>query len=53
MDIFLAKYKRLMLEETAAGSTLVEEVVSSIRNTHAFGTQAKLVALYDIPNQAA
>ncbi|ORY92878.1 P-loop containing nucleoside triphosphate hydrolase protein [Leucosporidium creatinivorum] len=50
MDVFMARYKARMLEETATGASLAEEVISSIRNAHAFGTQRKLVALYDVSN---
>lgn len=50
MNKFMSEYRRLMLAETAEAGTLVEEVVSSIRNTHAFGTQKKLAAMYDIRN---
>lgn len=53
MDVYMAKFKEQSLKETAEGATLVEEVVSSVRNTHAFGTQGRLVALYDIRNLAA
>ncbi|KAK4053219.1 hypothetical protein OIO90_003993 [Microbotryomycetes sp. JL221] len=47
MQKFLSRYKLQMLEETAKGSTLAEEVISSVRNTHAFATQKKLAQLYD------
>lgn len=50
MNKFISAYKQQMLQETAHGSTLAEEVISSVRNTHAFGTQHKLTAMYDIPN---
>lgn len=50
MNKFISAYKQQMLEETAHGSTLAEEVISSVRNSHAFGTQHKLTAMYDIPN---
>jgi ATP-binding cassette, subfamily B (MDR/TAP), member 1 len=50
MNKFISAYKQQMLQETANGSTLAEEVISSVRNTHAFGTQHKLTAMYDIPN---
>lgn len=53
MDLFLAKYKNLMLAETAAGATLVEEVLSQVRVAHAFGTQKRLAALYNLPNLRA
>ncbi|KAM0787890.1 hypothetical protein ACM66B_003940 [Microbotryomycetes sp. NB124-2] len=53
MNKFISKYKQQMLEETAKGSTLAEEVISSVRNAHAFGTQGKLAAMYDEPNVRA
>lgn len=51
MNKFVSEYKRLMLEETARGSTLAEETISSVRNAHAFGTQHKLAELYDTSNR--
>ncbi|KAM0748317.1 P-loop containing nucleoside triphosphate hydrolase protein [Meredithblackwellia eburnea MCA 4105] len=51
MNVFISKFKTLMLEKTAEGGTLAEEVFSSVRNTHAFGTQAKLTEMYDIKNR--
>lgn len=53
MSHYIGKYIVAMLGETAQGASLVEEVVSSIRNAHAFGTQRKLAALYDEPNVRA
>ncbi|KAK4047990.1 hypothetical protein OIV83_005024 [Microbotryomycetes sp. JL201] len=53
MNKFISKYKQQMLEETAKGSTLAEEVISSVRNAHAFGTQGKLASMYDVPNVRA
>ncbi|KAM0786824.1 hypothetical protein ACM66B_002253 [Microbotryomycetes sp. NB124-2] len=53
MEGFSAKFKKISLDELAQGSTLGEEVFSSIRNAHAFGTQKKLAALYDTYNQRA
>lgn len=50
MDLFLARYKNDMLDQTGKGATLAEEVISSVRNTHAFGTQKKLADLYDVYN---
>lgn len=46
MNKWMSAYRREMLERTAEGGTLAEEVISSIRNAHAFGTQKKLGALY-------
>lgn len=50
MNKYMSEYRRLMLEQTAEGGTLVEEVVSSVRNAHAFGTQRKLAGMYDVGN---
>lgn len=50
MNKFISEFRRLMLANTAEGGTLAEEVISSVRNTHAFGTQAKLTSLYDVGN---
>lgn len=53
MSHYIGQNIMAMLGETAQGASLVEEVVSSIRTAHAFGTQKKVVALYDEPNQRA
>ncbi|ORY49292.1 P-loop containing nucleoside triphosphate hydrolase protein [Leucosporidium creatinivorum] len=53
MSQYIGKYIVAMLGETAQGASLVEEVVSSIRNAHAFGAQNKLAKLYDEPNVRA
>ncbi|KAI5480306.1 ATP-binding cassette, subfamily B (MDR/TAP), member 1 [Pseudohyphozyma bogoriensis] len=50
MNHFMSGYRRQMLEATAEGGTLAEEVISSVRNAHAFGTQKKLTAMYGIKN---
>lgn len=47
MNKFESGYRTQMLEQTALGGTMAEESISSVRNAHAFGTQSKLVALYD------
>jgi ATP-binding cassette subfamily B (MDR/TAP) protein 1 len=47
---YMGAYRRQMLEHTADGGTLAEEVISSMRNTHAFGTQRKLEDMYDVYN---
>lgn len=39
---------RLALKHVAEGGTLAEEVISSIRTAHAFGTQKVLSGLYDV-----
>ena len=44
---FIIKYSKKSLEAYGAGGSVVEEVVSSIRNATAFGTQDKLARLYD------
>jgi ATP-binding cassette subfamily B (MDR/TAP) protein 1 len=44
---FLGKYKEKSLDAYGLGSTLAEEVLSSIRNTVAFGTRDKLAKHYD------
>jgi ATP-binding cassette subfamily B (MDR/TAP) protein 1 len=46
----MGRYQREMLEYTGEGGTLAEEVISSVRNAHAFGTQHKLEELYDVLN---
>ena len=44
---FILKYSKLSLESYALGGTIAEEVISSIRNATAFGTQDKLARQYD------
>jgi len=44
---FLGRYKEKSLDAYGLGSTLAEEVISSIRNTVAFGTREKLAKHYD------
>ena len=46
-SVFMVKYTKLSLESYAKGGSVVEEVVSSIRNAIAFGTQDKLARQYD------
>ncbi|GAA5897569.1 hypothetical protein JCM6882_003519 [Rhodosporidiobolus microsporus] len=50
MERFTAHSKRLQLEATSKGATIVEEVVSSIRSVVAFGLQKSLAGLYEGPN---
>lgn len=50
---FQAKYRTIMLGFVAEGGSLAEESISSVRTSHAFGTQKKLVSLYDVSNQKA
>lgn len=45
---FLVKFSKKSLEAYGLGGTVVEEVLSSIRNAVAFGTQEKLLKLYDV-----
>lgn len=44
---FIIKYNKQSLESYALGGTVAEEVISSIRNATAFGTQDKLARQYD------
>ncbi|KAF8503872.1 P-loop containing nucleoside triphosphate hydrolase protein [Gautieria morchelliformis] len=44
---FLTAYKQLGRTAIAEGGSLAEEVISTIRTAHAFGTQTKLSQLYD------
>ena len=53
MNHYITRYRESMLLLTSQAGTLAEEVISSIRNTHAFGTQKKLAAMYDKPNLEA
>ncbi|KAI0282942.1 P-loop containing nucleoside triphosphate hydrolase protein [Russula brevipes] len=53
MNKFISKYMQLSLKHVAEGGTLAEEIVSTIRTAHAFGTQKVLSSLYDVPTQKA
>ncbi|RKL36863.1 Leptomycin B resistance protein pmd1 [Fusarium proliferatum] len=44
---FILKYNRQSLEAYAHGGSLADEVISSIRNAVAFGTQERLARQYD------
>ncbi|OBT62096.1 hypothetical protein VE03_09020 [Pseudogymnoascus sp. 23342-1-I1] len=44
---FIVKFNKKSLESYALGGTIAEEVISSIRNATAFGTQDKLARQYD------
>ena len=44
---FIVKYNKVSLESYAVGGSVAEEVLSSIRNATAFGTQSKLARQYD------
>ncbi|KAI9374167.1 P-loop containing nucleoside triphosphate hydrolase protein [Aspergillus egyptiacus] len=45
---FIVKYSKKSLESYGAGGTVAEEVISSIRNATAFGTQDKLAKQYEV-----
>lgn len=51
MNKVTSRNRAEMLQLSAEGGTLAEEVISSVRNTHAFGTQKRLANMYDIKNQ--
>ncbi|GAA5829569.1 hypothetical protein JCM3766R1_001228 [Sporobolomyces carnicolor] len=51
MNKFVTDAKTKQLAATGRGATLAEEVISSVRSSHAFGTQRKLASLYDEPNE--
>ena len=53
MASFQAKYRTKMLSFVAEGGSLAEEAISSVRTSHAFGTQKKLTGLYDVSNEKA
>ena len=44
---FIIRYSKMALDSTGDAGTVVEEVISSIRNATAFGTQEKLVNQYE------
>ncbi|EJT82036.1 hypothetical protein GGTG_02010 [Gaeumannomyces tritici R3-111a-1] len=44
---FLQKYSKLAIESYALGGSVAEEVISSVRNAVAFGTQDRLARQYD------
>ena len=44
---FIVRYNKQSLESYALGGSVAEEVISSIRNATAFGTQDKLARQYD------
>ncbi|MCJ1466071.1 GTPase-activating protein [Pseudocyphellaria aurata] len=50
---FIIKYNKQSLSSYALGGTVAEEVISSIRNAVAFGTQEKLARQYDLHLQEA
>ena len=46
-SFFIVKFTKMNIQAHAAGGTVAEEVLSSIRNTVAFGTQKRLAGKYD------
>ena len=44
---FISKYVQQSLKHIAEGGSLAEEVISTIRNSHAFGSQNVLHSLYN------
>ncbi|KAI0429203.1 ABC transporter [Xylaria sp. FL1042] len=46
-SFFIVKYTKHNIQAHAAGGTVAEEVLSSIRNTVAFGTETRLAKKYD------
>ncbi|KAF9242531.1 P-loop containing nucleoside triphosphate hydrolase protein [Melanogaster broomeanus] len=53
MNTFVTKYMQISLKHIADGGTLAEEVISTVRTAHAFGTQKVLSSLYDVHVAAA
>ncbi|GAA5883507.1 hypothetical protein JCM16303_005452 [Sporobolomyces ruberrimus] len=51
MNKFVTDAKTKQLAATGLGATLAEEVISSVRSSHAFGTQRKLASLYNDLNE--
>lgn len=47
MNKFISKYMQESLKHVAEGGSLAEEVISTIRTTHAFGSQSVLHSLYN------
>ncbi|KAG8741686.1 GTPase-activating protein, partial [Ceratobasidium sp. 428] len=49
MNKFVSTYMQLSLQAVSAGGgTLAEEVISTVRTAHAFGTQETLASRYDV-----
>ncbi len=44
---FIVKYSKLNINAYAEGGSVAEEVISSVRNAVAFGTQDRLARQYD------
>ncbi|KAG8944771.1 GTPase-activating protein [Tulasnella sp. 408] len=53
LTAFETKYKEQALNEIATGGSLAEEVISTVRTAHAFGTQKTLSKLYEAFTQRA
>jgi len=53
MNKFISKYMQESLKNVAEGGSLAEEVISTIRTSHAFGSQDTLHSLYNIRVQNA
>lgn len=51
--MIMQKHEKKSLDHYAEGATLAEEVISTVRVAHAFGTQERLVEKYDGHLQAA
>lgn len=47
MNKFISKYMQESLKHVAQGGSLAEEVISTIRTSHAFGSQNVLHSLYN------
>lgn len=50
---FMIKYNKFSIEAYAVGGSVADEVISSIRNSIAFGTQDRLAKQYDVHLQRA
>jgi len=53
MNKFISKYMQESLKNVAEGGTIAEEVISTIRTSHAFGSQNTLHSLYNVRVQNA
>ncbi|PSR94662.1 hypothetical protein PHLCEN_2v4394 [Hermanssonia centrifuga] len=49
MNYFISRYKQISLKYSAAAGSIAEEVISTVRTAHAFGTQETLADVYDGP----
>jgi len=47
MNKFISKYMQESLKHVAEGGSIAEEVISTIRTSHAFGSQSTLHSLYN------